>query len=55
MTGFVIAIGLFVVVVIVAGIRYDRRQRRMGSESGRAKGNTRLENQTRADKWAGPG
>lgn len=55
MTGFLIAIGLFLAVVIVMGIRYDRRHRSMGSVSGRAKGSARLDNQTRADQWGGPG
>ena len=55
MTGFLIDIGLFVVVVIVVGIRYDRRQRRMGSDVRRATGSARLDHQTRADKWGGPG
>ncbi len=56
MTGFLIAVGLFVAVVVVMGIRSDRRRRGMGAESGRAKsGRTRLDNQTQADKWGGPG
>ena len=55
MTGFLIVIGLFFVAVIVVGIRYDRRQRGILSESRRAKGSLRLDNQTRADKWGGPG
>lgn len=56
MTGFLIAIGLFLAVFIVMGIRYDRRQRRMRSGSGtlRANGRTRLDNQTKADEWGGP-
>ncbi len=55
MTGFLIAIGLFLAVVIFMGIRYDRRQRSMGFVPGRAKSDTRLDNQTRADQWGGPG
>jgi hypothetical protein len=55
MPGFLIAIGLLLLVVLVVGIRYDRRQRRMGSGNARTKGNARIENQTRADQWGGPG
>ena len=55
MTGFLIAIGLFLVAVIVLGIRYDRRHRGIGSEPRRATGSPRLDHQTRADKWGGPG
>ena len=35
MTGFWIAIGVFIVFVLVMGIRYDRRQRGMGGTGGR--------------------
>jgi hypothetical protein len=56
MTGLFIVIGLFLAVVILIGLRHDRRQRGMGSTSGKATGGrTRLENQTQADKWGGPG
>lgn len=55
MTGFLIVVGLFLMAVVVVGIRYDRRHRGIGSESGRAKGSPRLDNQTRADRWGGPG
>jgi hypothetical protein len=56
MTGFFIAIGLFLAVVLVIGIRHDRRQRGLGSMSGTGTSDrTRLDNQTRADKWGGPG
>ena len=55
MTGFLIVVGLFLVAVFVMGIRHDKRQRGIGSEPRRAKGGPRLDNQTRADKWGGPG
>jgi hypothetical protein len=56
MTGFFIAVGLFLAVVLVIGIRHDRRQRRLGPTSGTGtSGRTRLDNQTQADKWGGPG
>ena len=53
MTGFLIALGVFIAVVVVMGIRHDRRQRGLtGWSDGRKAGNTRLDNQTRADKWS---
>lgn len=56
MTGLFIAIGLFIAVVLVIGLLHDRRQRGMGSTSGKGTGGrTRLENQTQADKWGGQG
>lgn len=48
MTGFLIVVSLFLMAVVVVGIRYDRRHRGIGSESRRAKGSPRLDNQTRA-------
>jgi hypothetical protein len=55
MTGFLIVIGLFLLLVLVMGVRHDRRQRRMGAVPGTGSGRVRLENQTRADEWGGPG
>ncbi len=55
MTGSLIAVGLFLVAVILVGIRYDWRHRGTGSESRRVSGSPRLDEQTRADKWGGPG
>ncbi len=55
MTGFLIVFGLFLIAVAVVGIRHDRRHRGIGSGSRRAKGSPRLDNQTRADRWGGPG
>lgn len=55
MGAWLIVIRLFLLAVIVMGIRYDRRQRRMRLESGRpTSGRLRLDNQTRADKWGAP-
>lgn len=52
MLAFVIAIGVFIAAVLVMAIRHDRRQRGLTSWSdGRKRGNTRLDNQTRADEW----
>ncbi len=57
MTGFFILLGVFMLLVVVMGVRHDRRQRSL-----RAPGTTRtsarqrrLENHTRADRWGGPG
>ena len=57
MTGLWIALGLFIVFVLVIGIRYDRRQRGMrGTGGGGPDGKRlRLDQQTKADKWGGPG
>ena len=55
MTGFWIALGVFIVFVIVMGIRFDRRQRGLRGTGAREPGGTRSDNQTRADKWGGPG
>ena len=56
MTGFWIALGLFIVFVLVVGIRYDRRQRGMRSTGGGSDAKRlRLDQQTKADKWGGPG
>jgi len=56
MTGFFIAIGLFIAVVVVMGVRHDRRQRKMhlqssNGDSARARWNI----QNQADTWGGPG
>jgi len=56
MTGFFIAIGLFIALVVVMGVRHDRRQRKMhlqssNGDSARARGNI----QHQADTWGGPG
>jgi hypothetical protein len=50
-------VGLVVVVVLLLGLRYDRKQRRLrlGDSGGSRQGNVRLEEQTRADEWGGPG
>jgi hypothetical protein len=50
-------LGLVVVVVLLLGLRYDRKQRRLrlGDSGGSSHGSIRLEEQTRADKWGGPG
>ncbi len=56
MTGFFIVIGLFLVIAVAMGIRYDRRQRRLGHQSGSATfGRIRLDSHTQADEWGGPG
>ena len=56
MTIFFIALGLFVAAVVWMGIRYDRRQRALGAGAGvRSRGHSRIEAQTKADEWGGPG
>ena len=57
MTGFWIALAVFIAFVLVMGIRYDRRQRGMRGTGGGGSGGKRLrlEHQTKADKWGGPG
>lgn len=54
MTGFFVVLALFVVVVLVMGVRHDRRQRGISEVGVHKKTNTRLDNQTRADEWGGP-
>ena len=53
MTGFLVALGLLLVVVLALGLRYDRRQRRLGDASGLSKSmrSTRVDNQTQVSKW----
>lgn len=53
MTGFLVALGLLLVVVLALGLRYDRRQRRLGAASGLSKSmrSTRVDNQTQVSKW----
>jgi Na+/proline symporter len=53
MTGLFIALGVFIAFVLVMGIRADRRNRDLRGTGGR--GSPRLENQTKADEWGGPG
>ncbi|MCW2849050.1 MAG: hypothetical protein JWR90_3024 [Marmoricola sp.] len=56
MTGFLIALAVFLVIVIAVGVRYDRRQRGMNASSGGpGYTKTRQQNQYRADQWGGPG
>ena len=55
MTGFWIALAVFIAFVLVMGIRYDRRQRGMLGTGGRASGGKRIDHQTKADEWGGPG
>jgi hypothetical protein len=52
-TGVLIVIGVFIALVLVMGVRHDRRQRGMtkSPDGRRQRGGTRLENQTRADEW----
>jgi len=55
MTGLWIALGVFIVVVLVIGIRFDRRQRGMRGTGGGEPGGKRIDHQTKADEWGGPG
>lgn len=53
MTIFLVVVGVIVLSVLVLGVRYDRKQRRIGAASGLSKSmrSTRLDNQTQVGKW----
>jgi hypothetical protein len=55
MTGFWIALAVFIAFVLVTGLRSDRRQRGMRGMGGGASGAKRIDHQTKADEWGGPG
>jgi hypothetical protein len=56
MTTFFIVIGVFIAVVVVLGIRFDRRQRGLGAvRSGKRSDSPRMDNQTRGDRWGAGG
>lgn len=55
MTGFWIALAVFIVFVLVMGIRSDRRQRGMRGTGPGATPAKRIDHQTKADEWGAGG